>query len=162
MTNWCVVVADGARARIFVLEPGGGRAGDPSLLEKADLANAGYSARGADAPHMRTERNTNRQTGPMHAVGEKREQHRLEVERRFGVRIAERVAEVVKGWNEGSIVLVADPRLLGLMREMLREAVKSEITLKELAKDYTRLSATELHEHLASNGLIPMRRRNGA
>ncbi|OFZ90908.1 MAG: hypothetical protein A3I62_01185 [Betaproteobacteria bacterium RIFCSPLOWO2_02_FULL_62_79] len=157
-----MVVADGARARIFVLEPGGGRAGDPSLLEKADLANAGYSARGADAPHMRTERNTNRQTGPMHAVGEKREQHRLEVERRFGVRIAERVAEVVKGWNEGSIVLVADPRLLGLMREMLREAVKSEITLKELAKDYTRLSATELHEHLASNGLIPMRRRNGA
>ena len=157
-----MVVADGARARIFLLEPGGGQAGAPSLVEKADLANAGYSARGADAPHMRTERNTNRQTGPMHAVGEKREQHRLEAERRFGVRIAERVAEVVKGWNEGSIVLVADPRLLGLMREMLREAVKSEITLKELAKDYTRLSATELHEHLASNGLIPMRRRNGA
>jgi len=162
MNNWCVVVADGARARIFVLEPEGGRAGAPSLVEKADLANAGYGARGADAPQVRTERNTNRQTGPMHPVGEKREQHRLEVERRFGVRIAERVAEVVKGWNDGSIVLVADPRLLGLMREVLREAVKSEITLKELAKDYAHLSATELHERLAGNGLIPMQWHNGA
>lgn len=162
MNNWCVVVADGARARIFVLEPGGGRAGDSSLVEKADLANVGYSARGADAPQVRTERNTNRQTGPMHPVGEKREQHRLEVERRFGVQVAARVAALVKGWNDGSIVLVADPRLLGLMRKVLREAVKPEIALKELAKDYTHLSTTDLHEHLASNGLIPMQRRDGA
>ena len=159
MNNWCVVVADGARARIFVLDPDGTRAGDPGLVEKADLANAGYSARGTDAPQVRTERNTNRQTGPMHSVGEKREQHRLEVERRFGAKVAERVAALVNGWNDGSIVLVADPRLLGLMRKVLREAVKSELTLKELAKDYTHLSATELHEHLASNGLIPMQRR---
>lgn len=162
MNNWCVVVADGARARIFVLEPGGGRAGDSSLVEKADLANVGYTARGADAPQVRTERNTNRQTGPMHPVGEKREQHRLEVERRFGAQVAERAAALVKGWNDGSIVLVADPRLLGLMRKVLREAVKAEIVLKELAKDYTHLSATELHEHLASNGLIPMQRRDEA
>lgn len=162
MNNWCVVVADGARARIFILEPGGGRAGDPSLVEKADLVNVGYSARGADAPQVRTERNTNRQTGPMHPVGEKREQHRLEVERRFGVQVAARVAALVKDWDDGSIVLVADPRLLGLMRKVLREAVKPEIALKELAKDYTHLSATELREHLASNGLIPMQRRDGA
>lgn len=162
MNNWCVVVADGARARIFVLEPGGGRAGDSSLVEKSDLVNVGYSARGADAPQVRTERNTNRQTGPMHPVGEKREQHRLEVERRFSAQVAERVADVVKGWNDGSIVLVADPRLLGLMRKVLREAVQPGIALKELAKDYTRISAIELREHLASNGLIPMQRRNGA
>ena len=34
--------------------------------------------------------------------------------------------------------------------------------LKELAKDYTHLSATELQEHLASNALIPLRRHDGS
>ena len=106
---------------------------------------------------MRTERNTNRETGPVHPAGEKREQHRVEVGRRFGARVAERAAALVNGWSSGAIVLVAEPRLLGLMREVLRNAVKSEIALKELARNYTHLSATELHEHLSLNGLIPLR-----
>ena len=156
MNNWCVVVADGARARIFLLDPGGGRAGAPSLVEKTDLINAGYSLRGTEAPKVRTERNTNRQTGPVHPVGEKREQHRVEVERRFGAQIAECAAALVNGWSSGAIVLVAEPRLLGLMREGLRNAVKSEIALKELARNYTHFSAAELHEHLALNGLISL------
>jgi alkanesulfonate monooxygenase SsuD/methylene tetrahydromethanopterin reductase-like flavin-dependent oxidoreductase (luciferase family) len=81
-------------------------------------------------------------------------QHRLDMQRHFGAGIAGRVAALVNGWRSGSVVLVAEPRLLGLMREGLRDAVKSEIALKELAKNYAQLSGAELREHLASSGLV--------
>ena len=39
-----------------------------------------------------------------------------------------------------------------------RAALSKGVELKELAKDYTHLALPDLHDHLARNGLLPVRR----
>jgi protein required for attachment to host cells len=53
------------------------------------------------------------------------------------------------------VVLIAEPRLLGLMRQSLRDALAPGIELKELAKDYVGLTPRELQDRLALTALIP-------
>ena len=55
-------------------------------------------------------------------------------------------------------MLVAEPRLLGLVREPLRKALHQGIELKELAKDYAQLTSSELRDHLVLASLVPARR----
>ncbi len=90
-------------------------------------------------------------------MGAQRERHHLELGRRFGHEIARQTVEITKGWKEGTVVLVAEPRLLGLLRESMRDALNPGIELKELARDYVQLTAGELHDHLSLNSIIPAR-----
>jgi len=142
----CVVVADSARARLFLADTAGG--GKRRLTEQADLTNADYRARGTEAPQMKTERNTNREAGPMHPQFEKRAQHRLELEHRFAREIAHRAVALVQGWRSGTVMLVAPPHMLGQLREVMRNALPRQLTLKELACEYMGLTADELANQL--------------
>jgi protein required for attachment to host cells len=159
ISNACIIVADGGRGRLFsVVEDASGPDG-VGLVERESLVNPDYRAHGADSPgRTKSEQVTNRQAGDVHPIDARRDQHRLELERRFAREIAERVAQFTKGWAHGSVVLVAEPRLLGLLREPLHRALHPTVELKELAKDYSRLTASELRDHLALNRMIPARR----
>lgn len=157
--NVCIIVADGGRARFFVVR----RSEEPRqrfhLAPLASVDNPDFRARGADAPHRtKTERVTNRQAGPMHPIVAQRARHELEVDRRFARQVAERAAELVAGWPTGTVVLIADPRMLGLLRDAVRGALTPSIQLKELAKDYAHLTASKLQGHLALCGVLPARR----
>jgi protein required for attachment to host cells len=55
------------------------------------------------------------------------------------------------------LVVVAEKRMLGLLRDALVLPPKSGIELSELAKDLTQLAPTELQAHLAEAGLVPPR-----
>lgn len=143
----CVVVADSARARLFLADTG--EDGKPRLAEQADLTNTDYLARGAGAAQVKTERNTDREAGPMHPQFEKRAQHRLELEHRFAREIAHRTATLVQEWREGAVMLIAPPHMLGQLREVMRSALPRQLTLKELAREYTGLTAAELARQLA-------------
>ena len=153
--NACIVAADGGRARLFVpVEDGGSRSG-VSLVERECLVNPDYRARGAESPcRTKTEQVTNRQAGDVHPIDARRDHHRLELERRFAREIAQRVAAMTQSWNAGTVVLVAEPRLLGLVREPLHKALRPGIDLKELAKDYSHFSAEELLELLKLRRMI--------
>lgn len=148
MNNCCVVVADGSRARLFLLEEAKELVSGSRLVEVADLVNAEGTAHGGDAPRRRSERNTSRQSGPVHPYGDKRLQHRVEVDRRFAMDVAERTLSLIGGWPRGSLLLIAEPHMLGLMRDALHGALGSGIELKELAKDYTHLTSSKLHRQL--------------
>ena len=87
-----------------------------------------------------------------------RERHRIELERRFGHEITRQAGVITKGWKEGTVVLVAGPRLLGLMRDPMRKALLRGVELKELAKDYTHLAPAELYDHLGLDSIAPARR----
>ena len=154
--NACIVAADGGRARLFVpVEDGGSRSG-VSLVERESLVNSDYRARGPDSPgRTKTEQMTNRQAGDVHPIDARRDHHRLELERRFAREIAQRVAAMTHTWTGGTVVLVAEPRMLGLVREPLHKVLKPGIELKELAKDYSHFTPAELRDHLALNQLIP-------
>ncbi|MBI4196166.1 MAG: host attachment protein [Betaproteobacteria bacterium] len=154
MINTCIVVADGARARLFTVAEDASPRRKYRLEEAANLVNPDVEARGGGSDGAKSDRNTNRQAGPMHPIGAQRERHRLEQERRFGAQIVEQAVALVGSWSEGRLVLIADPRLLGLMRERLRRALKSEIRLQELAKDYSGLSVSELERLFVEQGVL--------
>ena len=158
MINTCVVVADQGRARIFLLEESNAPRKPFRLIERGRLANADLRSRGRSTTgRVRTETNTNREAGPVHPMGAQRERHRIELERRFSVEVARKAAVLARNWSTGSVVLVADPRMLGFLRGAVRSALKPGIRVKELAKDYARLTASELLEHLALSGVVPAR-----
>ena len=158
MDNICVVVADARRARFFVLRESDAPRAPFRLADRGTLSNMSLRARGRSVTgRVRTETNTNREAGPIHPIGAQRERHRIELERRFSVEVAEKAAAVARNWMTGSVVLVADPRMLGFLREAVRGALKPGIRVKELAKDYARLTASRLRDHLAGDGIVPGR-----
>ena len=162
MSRMCIVVADAGVARFFDVEAGESPRVKVRLIERAvltndtDLRSRGESVTGK----VRTETNSDRGSGPVHPVVAQRQRHRVELERRFGVEIARQAGELTKDWKEGTVVFVAEPRFLGLARELMRKALHRRIELKELAKDYAHLTAAELHDHLAVNRFLPARRRD--
>ena len=154
-----IVVADAKRARFFRLEPDAAPSERPRLVELAGLFNPDVeAARRGGAERVKTERVSNRDAGDVHPIVARRQQHRLELERRFGREITRLTSKMATAGNAGTVVLIADPRLLGLMRADVRGSLKPAIDLKELAKDYTGLTQEELHDHLAGNNLVPERR----
>lgn len=159
MDNTCVVVAGSGRARIFLLEESPAPRAPFRLIEHGTLTNADLRSRGRSVTgRPRTETNTNREAGPVHPMGAQRERHRIELERRFSVEVARKAAALAKDWSMGSVVLVADPRMLGFLRDAARGALKPGIRVKELAKDYAHLTASKLQDHLALSGVLPARR----
>jgi len=150
-----VIAANRGRARFFGAEP------DPSepqrlrLVERDELDNPDVRRPEGASGKTRTDTNTNRQAGPVHPIVARRARHEFELGRRFAQQIERRVAEHTRGWHVGTVVLVAEPQLLGLLRGGLRAALDPGVALKELAKDYTQLTVSELRDRLALDRLIP-------
>ena len=149
MSRTCIIVVDSRRARVFDVQPVDAPRVKTALVEHAVLENPDLRELGTSVTgRPRTETNTNRQAGPVHPMGAQRERHRLALERRYAGDIARKAGEITKGWKSGTVVLVAEPRLLGLVRETLRKALGSGVELKELAKDYTGFTAAEIRDLL--------------
>jgi protein required for attachment to host cells len=79
------------------------------------------------------------------------------LEDRFAHDVAREAEKLMRGRKQGVVVLVAEPRMLGLLREPLRSALKEHIELKELAKDYMHLAPTDLQKRLNLNDPKPSR-----
>lgn len=148
MNNCCVVTADRRVARIYLREEAAELVSGSRLAEQAEVLNSENMARGHDAPQTRSERNTSRQSGPMHPYGDQRQQHRLEIDRRFARDVAGKAVSIVGSWRNGSLLVIAEPQMLGLLRDALDGRLAKEIELKELARDYTHLTPGKLHRLL--------------
>jgi protein required for attachment to host cells len=154
--NRCVVVAaDMAHARLFVLEPDAQLQAGMHLRELVDLVNTQYTARGANAPQVKTERNTSRQAGPVHPQGAERARHRTELERRFGQDIAEHVVTQIHAQQVHALVLVAEPKMLGFLRVPLYDKLERTIHVSEWGRNYTNVKPDVLLQRLQANHLLP-------
>jgi protein required for attachment to host cells len=140
VTQTCILVAGGAQARFFRVMESAGAPHGFRLQEIAMLADA--EARERDG--------LGQEAGDI-----QHEPLRLEQERRFVALIVERTVELVEHCRGGRMLLITEPRLLGLLREPLRHALRSEVRLEELARDCSALSIGELEHTLAKQGLIP-------
>jgi protein required for attachment to host cells len=153
MKKTCLIVADRGRARLFLVVPDDSPRRKVRLDEQATLTaetrGRGVSSEARD----KSERQSNRDAGPIHPIAAQRERHRLEHERRFGAEIVKRAVGVTANWEDGVMLLIAEPRLLGLIREPLREALKPSIRLEELAKDYAGLSTAEIERIVVAQRL---------
>ena len=158
MNNFWVIVADGAQARFMALEQRDvePRRATQRLVENARMSNPEHTISGRrDARKIKSGRDVGRGRMAPHGYTDKREPHEAEVLRRFAARIAEQAAALVAAGKASSLVLVADPRMLGLLRKALEPVAKAGTALRELGRDYTWCSAPQLQRHLAENGLLP-------
>jgi protein required for attachment to host cells len=139
--DW-VVVADGAKA--LILE----NAGDAVALnlktkEVHAQADEKTSQQGTDAPG----RSIN-SVGARRGAMEQTDWHQQD-EDRFLTDLSKRLNAAVMAGEAKSLVLIAPPRALGVIRQAatpnLRNAVRAEID-----KDYVRMPVHEIERHLAA------------
>jgi protein required for attachment to host cells len=164
MSEYCVVVTDGARARFFTLDPVEfpDVEGSPRLTEQGNLINPER-----DLPQRElfssatTGRNRAPEGGPAqgHGYDDHRNQHEDEFERRFARRVAEEASRVAQSTKARCVVLAAQPRMLGFLRQELTILLKSGFEVRESVKDLSKLSPVQIHEHLAKEQLLPARKR---
>ena len=158
--DYLVVVADGTCARFFTLESAAQPSVEsgPHLLEHDDLVNTEHEQAGGDKySSTRTGLNLNQHGGPSHGYDDHRAQHEQEHERRFARDIAARAVSLAQENHAGHLVLTAERHMLGLLRDALKIPVKSGIEVRDLAKDLTKLTPKQIHEHLATAGVLQAR-----
>jgi protein required for attachment to host cells len=141
----CVIVADRTRARLFLVADSDG--GTRRLVEQADLQEGGYAVESTDVPMVRSECTADRGAEAVHPPAD-RAHRRLALEQRFARALAVRTASLVDGWDEGQVMLVAPADVLGQLRELMRKTLAPHLTLRELAREYTQLSVSQLARQL--------------
>lgn len=158
MTEVCIAVADGSRARLFELtypEQPEFESG-PDLREVSSLAAPQHVGRD-QALYSEGITGRNRTVaGGGHDYDEHRDAHDDEVERQFARDI---VADLASRGAKRNI-LCASPRMLGFLREAL--AHHAGLAVTEVQKDLTGQDPRRIHEQLAGEGLLPARRPPGA
>lgn len=162
MSKYIVAAIDGTKARFLTLEPGELGAPGPKAIEHEGLANAAQEMQGQELwSSSKTGRNRG-VGGQAHSYDDGREHHMIEFERRFAQAIATRIVELAQMHQAHQLILVAEPQILGLMREALAPVLPKTLKMSELAKDLCHFKPHELHEYLASRELLPAYRKAGA
>ena len=154
--NLCVVVADAVRARVFVLDG----TELPRLVEVAELTNP--LARARDRELVSQVRPAAREAPfmPRGDTSDHRDVRRREADRHFAARIAEEASAVWRGYPRCEVIVAAGPAMLGLLRPALAHAVRtSGCSVRELARELTKLTPSALHDQLAAQALLPPRGR---
>ncbi|QGM20984.1 host attachment protein [Spiribacter sp. 2438] len=157
MADYCIVVANRARARFYNLEHPAQPEFEsgPDLVEVTTLAAPELAARHQD---LYTDQITGRDRRPGiggHDYDEHREASDDEATKRF----AGDIADLIRQQGAVHTIVCAEKRMLGFLRSALSTAGIAEV--KEVPRDYTLFEPRELHARLAEEGLIPGRRPPG-
>jgi protein required for attachment to host cells len=158
MSPVLVVVTDGAKARFFTLKTAEipEYESSPYLLEDEVLLNPDQSLSGqqlwsgpqSQAGHYQEGK------GSAHSYDDRRQKHEIEFERRFAQEIANQILKRTQLHQSQQLILIAEPRLLGLLREVLIPTLPKTLMLSELDKNLCHLTHQELHEYLANKDLL--------
>jgi protein required for attachment to host cells len=135
-----VVVCNGAKA--LVLENTGSRM-KPGLITKAvfEQTNPKDSELGTDKPGR-----TINSVGARRSAVEQVDRHE-QAEQRFLAELAARLNKAVLAGKTPSLIMVAPPRVIGILRQEftshVREAIRAEVE-----KDFVKLPVPEIERHL--------------
>ncbi|WP_013324264.1 host attachment protein [Gloeothece verrucosa] len=160
MNQSVVAVLDGTRARFFTLEPAESPEyqSGPNLIERDCLTNTVKETQGKDL-WANTKTGRNRGAGSQaHGYDDHRQNHINEFERSFAKEIVNKLIGLSDEYHPQQVVLVAEPKFLGLVREAITPQLPKSLKLQELAKDLCKMKALELHEYLADKQLLPRRK----
>jgi protein required for attachment to host cells len=159
MSKFLVAVIDGTKARFFTLKPSDitEYESSPKLIEHDGLFNSTKELHGQDLwATTKTGRNRGA-NGRSHSYDDRRDNHIVEFERRFIQEIATKISNLSQKHQVRQLLLIAEPQILGLMREAIIPELSKQIKVSELAKDLCQLSSNELHEYLTKKQLLPAR-----
>jgi protein required for attachment to host cells len=142
-TTW-VLIADGARARLLAQ----GRPFDPlkPALDQEELT--GSTAQSKEIGTDRPGRSFDSAGQGRHAMAPPTDPQRY-AKFSFARELAERLEDAVHEGRFDRLVLVAAPKTLGDLRELLPAPVKARV-VAEIDKDLTHVPARELRKHLGS------------
>lgn len=156
MSSYYVVVADGARARFFTLDAGQPGLKSAGLVEQAALVNPEAEESGREKfSDAKSGRNTAPLQAGAHGYDDHRNRHDDEVERRFARQVAHMAVERAGAARAGHLVLAAEPRLLGMLREAITVPPASSLQLRELASNLAKLPPHEVYAHLVKEAALP-------
>lgn len=161
MIQILVTVISKTKARFLTLEQAQLPAyqSGPNLIEHEALLNPTQDVGGKDLwATVKTGRNQG-SAGQAHAYDDHRDNHLEEFERRFAQMIATQIVNLAQTHQAQRLVLVAEPQILGGVRDALNPILPKNLQIQELAKDLCKVKTSELHEHLASKNILPVRKR---
>ncbi len=146
----CVVVADQAEARIYLLRSG------TALRQIGKYANPGAHLHDRDLKSDRPGRIFTSARAPAgrrsavahHATGGERKPRR-ELATAFARRISGEFAAVAKATPFDRLFLIAEPRFLGTLRRALPAALRAKVTA-EIAKDLMHLPTAQLRARVTA------------
>jgi protein required for attachment to host cells len=146
MKSYIVVVADGARARLYVYERG-------RLEEIADLVNPAQRMRAGEIyAESRPGVKQNQGTGIRAGMDEHRQDHFAEEERRFAAEVIDAAGRAAAMQRSRDLVLAAGPEMLGILRGEA-DRLDPQIAIHELPKHLTQERASDLRHRLSALGL---------
>ena len=159
MKRACIAVVDATRARLYTFEEGG----DPAhqLAEVKDLVNPGRRLRVGEMvsnyePGVETSQGGARARSQ---TDDHRDAHVEELDSKFAREVVESIEALVDEDGYRHLIVVASPKMLGLMRQADGVLHRPDLTIDEISRDLARLTSPQLHDHLASMKLIPARIR---
>lgn len=157
MPDVLVAVMNGSKARFLTFEPisvSRPEAG-MTLIEHEGLVNPENELLGQDLwSTSKTGRNRS-SAGRSHAYDDHREQHCVEFEKRFAQTIAHHLAQLVEIQRIQHILLISEPKFLGLIREELTGVLPKQLEVTELAKAICQMTPSQIHKYLAEHELLP-------
>lgn len=165
MIRACIAVVDASRARLFRFDhqqaPENSNSKTQSFEEISDLINPEGRMKTNEfmTDSQPASHNARNGVGRPYGVDDHRERHQAEMSRRFAASIVKEIQEVAEREGVSSIILCASPKMLGVLRtEGVANAV-GDRSLTELDSDLTKLTPSQLQDHLAQQGLLPERQR---
>jgi protein required for attachment to host cells len=164
MSQYLVAVVDGTKARFLTLESVEFSEYDaaPKLIEHSGLCSYEKETPGQELwANMKTGRNRSR-SGGGHSYDDHRENHMVEFEKRFVQNICGRIGELLETHQVNRFILIAEPQILGLMRDEITSCLPRNLPLSELAKNLCRMSPHELQGYLVDRQLLPSGKKRAA
>jgi protein required for attachment to host cells len=156
-----ITVLDSANARFLMLVPTEIPSNGFVLTEYPGLILPAINSSSAELwSNSKTGRNRGPQ-GQDHSYDDHRQEHLIEFERHFADSIAQQMSQMIQEHRLQSVLLVAAPKILGIMRSSLESVLPQTVKLTELAKDLCHLTPYEMQVYLAEQKIIPAPKRLG-
>jgi protein required for attachment to host cells len=153
MQSTCIAVVNATRARLFVFERSSEAGGvREDMVERTDLVNPARR-RTASQLFSDTRTRTNRLGGRVYGLDDHVAAHLDELDTEFAREIAGALEQAVRETGAKHLILCASPRMLGTLRAM--NLPRAGLAIDELARDYAKLTAPQIHDQLVEQRLLP-------
>lgn len=155
MAKFAVAVINGTQARFLTLDSVEilEYESSPKLIEQESLAEKELQGQELWA---NTKTGRNRGTnGQAHSYDDHRQNHKIEFEKKFANKISKALLNLIKSFEVNHLILVAEPQILGLMREAMTDHLFDKITMTEVAKDICDFNVNEIHDYLTKKTTLP-------
>ncbi|AFZ36818.1 Host attachment protein [Stanieria cyanosphaera PCC 7437] len=157
MSNFIIAVINGTQARFFTLEPAEwpDYESGPNLIENEGLLSEANQLHGQELwANVKTGRNRG-SSGQAHSYDDHRDNHAVEFEKRFAQNIINKITQLTQTHQAQQLILVAEPQILGLIRNTVATKLPKQLKQQDLAKDLCHLNSNQIHSYLAKKELLP-------